>query len=121
MPGLSSDPGDPIVPFEPEPDKPIVYSIHINLRPPFFRVRVNWARGNLLHVAYLRPSADVGDIVGGKVVEVKLGGAGDDEINDAERRRIAYGSVPAFALLQSRRNSLMAMARMSATSFQTEW
>ncbi|ONK69756.1 uncharacterized protein A4U43_C05F26390 [Asparagus officinalis] len=122
MPGLASDPDNSIVPFDPNPPTPIIYPIQINLKPPISRIHINWSRGNLLHVACLRPAGDSGEgLAGGKVVEVKLGGADDGEIGEAERRRIAYGSVPAFALLQSRRNSLMAMARMSAASFRNEW
>lgn len=50
------------------------------------------------------------------MVEVKLGG-GDEEISDAQKRRIAYDSVPAFALLQSRRNSVEVMSGMPFSSF----
>lgn len=54
------------------------------------------------------------------MVEVNLD-AGEEEISEAQRRRIAYGSVPAFAMLQSQRNSFAAMSRMSSPSFRTEW
>ncbi|XP_010924652.1 nuclear pore complex protein NUP85 isoform X1 [Elaeis guineensis] len=130
MPGLASDPGDSLVPFLPDVRDPVVYPVRHGVNPPIFRVYVSWTRGNFLQVACLRPPAaepaggeedGVSDEeIGGKVVEVKLG-AGDEEISEAQRRRIAYGSVPAFALLQSRKNSLAAMSRMSASSIRTEW
>lgn len=55
-----------------------------------------------------QPNGDISDgEVGGKVVEVKLSSE-DGEIDDAQWRRIAYGSVSPFALLQSRKNSMSA-------------
>lgn len=56
------------------------------------------------------------------MVEVKLG-SGDGEIDDAQWRRIAYGSVSPFALLQSRRNGMLAMSKMSAifSPYEAEW
>ncbi|MQM02478.1 hypothetical protein Taro_035238 [Colocasia esculenta] len=133
MPGRPSDPGDSLVPFSAEVHDPVVHPVRHGLRPPLFRVFVSWSRGNLLHVACLCQRAPAGTGVGedgddaarggvgGKVVEVKLGGGGDGGISEAERRRIAYGSVPAFAMLQSRRNSLMAASRMQFSSLRAEW
>ncbi|XP_072959787.1 nuclear pore complex protein NUP85 [Typha angustifolia] len=131
MPGRPSDSGDSIVPFSPGVQDPVVYPIRHGVKPPIFRVYVSWSRGNLLHVTCLRPppdpdtmggSGDEGseEEIGGKVVEVKLG-TDDGEISEAQRRRIAYGSVPPFALLQSRKNSLAALSRMPSSSIRTEW
>ncbi|CAD5179032.1 nuclear pore complex protein NUP85-like isoform X1 [Musa acuminata AAA Group] len=129
MPGRPSDPGsEAVVPFSPEFRDPVVYPVHHGVRPPLLRVYVAWSRGSLLHVACLRQpspepepedSVDEGE-AGGKVVEVRLR-AGEEGISEAQRRRIAYGSVPAFALLQSRKNSLMAMSRMSSSLLRGEW
>ncbi|CAA6671628.1 unnamed protein product [Spirodela intermedia] len=132
MPGRPSDPGDALVPFSSQVHDPVVYSVRHGLKPPIFRVYVAWSRGNLLHVACLRertPSESGEDDdsrhpeaqAGGVVVEVQLQGGANGEISEAQQRRIAYGSVPAFALLQSRRNALMAASRMQFSSFRTEW
>lgn len=130
MPGLASDPGDSLVPFSPDVRDPVVYPVRHGVNPPIFRVYVSWTRGNLLQVACLRPPAPdpagsgedgvLDEEIGGKVVEVSLS-TRDGDISEAQRRRIAYGSVPAFALLQNRKNSLAAMSRMSASSIRTEW
>ncbi|XP_026664559.2 nuclear pore complex protein NUP85-like isoform X2 [Phoenix dactylifera] len=110
MTGLASDHGDSVATFSPDFLDPVVYPVHLGVNPPIFHVFVSWTRGNLLQVACLRPPApdpagcgDDGvsdEEVVGKVVEVTLG-AGDGEIGEAQRRRIAYGPVAAFALLQS--------------------
>ncbi|KAM0945742.1 putative nucleoporin [Dioscorea sansibarensis] len=130
MPGRASDPGDSLVPFSPEVRDPVVYPIRHGINPPLFRVFVSWSDGNLLNVACLQAPSPVSNAtastaepeadIGGKVVEVRLG-EGDGEINEEQRRRIAYGSVPAFAMLQSRRNSLSMMSRMASSSFRNEW
>ena len=59
---------------------------------------------------------------GGEVVNVRLSGE-DGEIGDAQWRRIAYGSVSPFALLQSRRNSISSLFKMdtSPSLYQTAW
>ncbi|GFS35424.1 hypothetical protein Acr_00g0039810 [Actinidia rufa] len=77
--------------------------------------------GNSLRVSVFRKPSDDGE-AGGKVVEVKLGD-GDGKIGDAQWRRIAYCSVTPFALLQSRKNSMLAMSRVSASSspYGAEW
>ncbi|CAM8967483.1 unnamed protein product [Rhodiola kirilowii] len=57
----------------------------------------------------------------GMVVEVKLS-ADDPEIeSDAERRRIAYGSVSPFAHLQSRRNSVSLLSKISPSPYNIDW
>lgn len=67
-------------------------------------------------------SSDSDGEAGGKVVQVKLGVA-DGEVDDAQWRRIAYGSVSPFALLQSRRNSVLALSKMSMSSspYHPDW
>uniref|UniRef100_A0ACD5W3Y1 Uncharacterized protein n=1 Tax=Avena sativa TaxID=4498 RepID=A0ACD5W3Y1_AVESA len=138
MPGMPADSGGAIIPFSGEPNHvaraPPVRPIRHGVSPPIFRVFVSWSSGNLLQVACLRPpSPEEGgcrgaEEVAGSVVEVNLaanGSAGvEEEIDDAEMRRIEYGSVPAFALLQSRKNALAdtaAMQHMHPVSEHAEW
>ncbi|KAL5976805.1 hypothetical protein ACLOJK_021139 [Asimina triloba] len=123
MPGRASDPGDSLVPFSPAFRDPLVYRLHHSLRPPIAHLSISWSRENYLTVAFFRKStAEPGNEVGGKVVEVKLD-AGDAEIDDAQKRRIAYELAPAFALLQSRSNALLAASRMAfgSPSLRVEW
>ncbi|CAL4974101.1 unnamed protein product [Urochloa decumbens] len=139
MPGMPTDGGGSIVPFRGEPGQgapslPPVRPIRHGVAPPIFRVYVSWSSGNLLQVACLRPPNLVGcggaEEVAGSVVEVNLGCGGsggadvEEEIDEAEMRRIEYGSVPAFALLQSRKNALTdaaAMSHMSSVPDYAEW
>lgn len=138
MPGMPTDGGGAIVPFRGEPGQgatspPPVRLIRHGVAPPIFRVYINWSSGNLLQVACLRPptSEGCGGVeVAGSVVEVNLGSGGngvaevEEEIDEAEMRRIEYGSVPAFALLQSRKHALAdaaAMSRMSSVPDYAEW
>uniref|UniRef100_A0ACD5VJM1 Uncharacterized protein n=1 Tax=Avena sativa TaxID=4498 RepID=A0ACD5VJM1_AVESA len=139
MPGMPADSGGAIIPFSGEPNHaaraPPVRPIRHGVSPPIFRVFVSWSSGNLLQVACLRPpSPEEGggrgaEEVAGSVVEVNLGAANgsagvEEEIDDAEMRRIEYGSVPAFALLQSRKNALAdtaAMQHMHPVSEHAEW
>ncbi|XP_052211367.1 nuclear pore complex protein NUP85 [Diospyros lotus] len=125
MPGLASDSGESsLVPFVPEIPNAVVYPLHHGLQPPISRLSVSWSRGNYLRISVFRKPPSDGDDseVGGKVVEVQLG-SGDGEIDDAHRRRIAYGSVSPFALLQSRKHSMSSLSKMSAGSYpyDTEW
>ncbi|XP_050886033.1 nuclear pore complex protein NUP85 isoform X2 [Lathyrus oleraceus] len=110
-----------LVPFSGETnDSLAVYTLHHGLSRPISRVAISWSRGNSLRVSlFAEPSGspDAGD--GAKVVEVKLGG-GDPEIDDADWRRIAYGSVAPFALLQSRRSSISALSK-SPSSYHSDW
>nr|CAB3478272.1 unnamed protein product [Digitaria exilis] len=142
MPGMPTDGGGgggAIVPFRGEPDQgtpspPAVRPIRHGVAPPIFRVYISWSSGNLLQVACLRPPNSEGrgrsEEVAGSVVEVNLscGGSGgaevEEEIDEAEMRRIEYGSVPAFALLQSRKNALAdaaAMSRLSSVPDYADW
>ncbi|XP_027183264.1 nuclear pore complex protein NUP85 [Coffea eugenioides] len=126
MPGMTSDSGDhsnSVVPISPNP-QPTTYPLHHGLKPPIARLSISWARGNTLRVTVLRqpqPSAANGEEeAGGRVLEVKLSDNGDGEIDDAQWRRIAYGSVTPFALLQSRKNSTSTLSKISALD-STEW
>ncbi|KAE8056612.1 hypothetical protein FH972_013367 [Carpinus fangiana] len=130
MPGVASEPGDgasvsgagAIVPFLPEARVPVVYPLRHGLKPPIARVAISWARGNSLRVSFFRRSSgdgSDGDEVGGKVLEVRLSD-GDGDISDAQLRRIAYGSVSPFAVLQSRRNSVAGLSKISSP-YHVEW
>ncbi|CAN6540022.1 unnamed protein product [Malus baccata var. baccata] len=125
MPGVAYDSGDTpgalgsndtaMVPYSPEIRQPVVYSLHHGLNPPIARLSISWSRGNTLRVSVLRPPSGEDsekDEVGGQVVEVRLSN-GDGENGDANWRRIAYGSVPPFALLQSRRSSVASLSKVS--------
>lgn len=126
MPGMTSDSGDQstsIVPISRNP-QPTSYPLHHGLKPPIARLSISWARGNTLRVTVLRqpqPSAANGEEeAGGRVLEVKLSNNGDGEVDDAQWRRIAYGSVTPFALLQSRKNSTSTLSKIAALD-GTEW
>ncbi|XP_024537188.1 nuclear pore complex protein NUP85 isoform X2 [Selaginella moellendorffii] len=71
----------------------VIYSVPGGLRDPG-RLWVSWSNGNQLQLSYIE-NAVAG---GGRVTEIHLG-----EGWDAERRRLAYDSLPAFALLQNQR------------------
>ncbi|XP_022132005.1 nuclear pore complex protein NUP85 [Momordica charantia] len=95
----------------------VVYPIRHDLKPPIARLSISWARGNSFRVSIFRQqggenSADSDEEVGGQVLEVKIRD-GDGEIGAAEFRRIAYGSVSPFALLQSRKNMASGLSKMS--------
>lgn len=130
MPGVAADARDDasvsgatsMVPFSPEARGPAVYPLHHGLKPPIARLAISWGRANSLRVSFFRPASgdeSDGDEVGGKVVEVKLS-EGDGDISDVQFRRIAYGSVSLFALLQSRKNSLASLSKVS-TPYHVEW
>ncbi|KAL5220662.1 hypothetical protein ABZP36_025375 [Zizania latifolia] len=145
MPGVPTDggAGGAVVPFSRELGDavaaPSVRTIRHGVAPPISRVYVSFSSGNLLQVACLGPPNPEGgggrgaqEVAGGRVVEVNLGGGGsgpggadvEEEIDEAEMRRIQYGSVPAFALLQSRKNALAdaaAMSRGPSVSDHAEW
>lgn len=99
----------------------VVYPLHHGLNPPIARLAISWSRGNSLRVSVFKPPSEDDD-AGGKVVEVKLSN-GDPEISDAQWRRIAYGSVTPFALLQSRRSSFSSMSKvsMSPSPYHLDW
>ncbi|KAK7320796.1 hypothetical protein VNO77_30601 [Canavalia gladiata] len=93
-------------------DRLEVYPLHHGLAPPISRLAISWSHGNSLRVSLFAGA-------GAKVVEVKLSGE-DPEIADANRRRIAYGSVAPFALLQSRRSSLSALSK-APSPYHSDW
>ncbi|GAB4837215.1 Nucleoporin nup85 [Ancistrocladus abbreviatus] len=136
MPGPVSDPDNPlalIASSSQEIQRPSVYPIHHRLSPPISRLSISWSRGNCLRVSVFRqqpPSRSSTTItttdnddgeVGGRVVELKLSN-GSSEIDDATWRRIAYGSVSPFAMLQNRKNSAFALSKVPVASLSNvEW
>ncbi|KAG6585385.1 Nuclear pore complex protein NUP85, partial [Cucurbita argyrosperma subsp. sororia] len=99
-------------------DREVVYPIRHEVKPPIARLSISWARGNSFRVSIFKQQcgdnsagSDDGE-VGGQVLEVKIRN-GDTEISAAEFRRIAYGSVSPFALLQSRKNMVLGLSKMS--------
>ncbi|XVE53748.1 hypothetical protein DITRI_Ditri03aG0027700 [Diplodiscus trichospermus] len=126
MPGVSSDSGTgALVPLSPESQDAPIYPLHHGLKSPISRLSISWSRGNSLRVSVFAASSADGSVeeeTGGEVVEVKLGG-GDGEISDARWRRIAYGSVSPFALLQSRKNAASSLSKMSmnSSSYDVDW
>lgn len=125
MPGMTSESGGgELVSFSSKEKAPVLYPLSYGLKSPVHRLSISWGCGNNLRVTVLR-NPDLRDDdgeAGGKVVNVRLSGE-DDEISDAERRRIAYESVSPFALLQSRRNSISSLSKMdmSPSLYQTAW
>ncbi|KAJ0251916.1 Nuclear pore complex protein NUP85 [Hirschfeldia incana] len=128
MPGLNSDSGDggELVPLSTKEKAPVVYPLRYGLKSRVHKLSISWGCGNNLRVTVLRnPEArgDDGEEAGGEVANVRLSGGEDGEIGDAQWRRIAYGSVSPFALLQSRRNSISSLFKMdtSPSLYQTAW
>lgn len=130
MPGLTSESDDlAMVPVSPESEKQpvVIYPLRHGLKSPIHRLSFSWACGNTLRVSVFRkpPSekADGDGEAGGRVVEVKLSNSGDEEVDAARWRRMAYSSVTPFALLQSRKHSLSAASRMSLDipPYKAEW
>jgi len=126
MPGMSSESGGgELVLFSTKEKTPVLYPLSYGLKSPVHRLSISWGCGNNLRVTVLRNPElrddDDGE-VGGKVVNVRLSGE-DGEISDPQWRRIAYGSVSPFALLQSRRNSISSLSKMDMSSslYQTAW
>lgn len=118
-----------MVPVSPEPENhpAVIYPLHHGLKSPIHRLSISWARGNTLQVSVLgKPQSDMATDVdgseggGGRVVEVKLSNSGDEEVDAARWRRIAYGSVIPFALLQSRKHSLSAMS-LDNPPYKAQW
>ncbi|KAL0726440.1 hypothetical protein Bca4012_022533 [Brassica carinata] len=134
MPGMNSDSGErlvnggELVPFSTKEKSPVVYPLRYGLKSRVHRLSISWGCGNNLRVTVLRNPEESRDDdedgeAGGEVVNVRLSGEEDGEINDAQWRRIAYGSVSPFALLQSRRNSISSLFNMdtSPSLYQTAW
>ncbi|EPS63372.1 hypothetical protein M569_11413, partial [Genlisea aurea] len=109
MPGMTPEYGDLSVSVV-EDHNPKVYTFNSRRAchsPP--RLSLAWGRGNTLRVSFLE-SEECGSgqdqISGGEVVEVNLSNVDGGDVSDAQWRRIAYGSVAPFAMLQSRKNSV---------------
>ncbi|CAN4127898.1 unnamed protein product [Withania somnifera] len=118
MPRLTSESEDiAMVPVSRESGNQlgVIYPLRHGLKSPIHRLSISWACGNSLRVAvFLKPQSDMAEEeseAGGRVVEVKL--SGDEEVDAARWRRMAYSSVTPFALLQSRKHSLSSASRMS--------
>ncbi|KAJ4768473.1 Nuclear pore complex protein NUP85 [Rhynchospora pubera] len=118
MPGIPSD-SSSLIPFalEGSSQPPPVYPLQHGLRAPIHRIHISWSRGNLLNVTCLRPPPDQqeemareDDGIGGKAIEVLLGGAIlEGNIGEHKRRRIAYESVKSYAFLHDKKISLAKM------------
>lgn len=121
MPGVMSDSGNSdalaIVPRSSDTSTPRVYTIQNHgLTAPLARISISWARGNTLRVSLLHSDAVNEQRHGGQVVEVKLTSSeGGGEISGAQWRKIAYGSVAPFSLLQCRKNSI------DASRYKKDW
>ncbi|KAJ6674150.1 FROUNT PROTEIN-RELATED [Salix viminalis] len=131
MPDVAADSaasasGGALVPFVPDTEIAVVYPLHHGLKPPITRVSISWARGNNLRVSLLRNppyNSDSDGEIGGKVVEVNLDSGAADVREPVQWRRIAYGSVTPFALLQSRKNSASSLSKLqsSPSPFHLDW
>ncbi|KAK7384976.1 hypothetical protein VNO78_30680 [Psophocarpus tetragonolobus] len=99
-----------LVPFS--GDSTAVYPLHHGLASPIRRISISFSCGNSLRLSLFAAAS-------AKIVEVKLSGE-DNEISDAHRRRIAYGSVAPFAMLQSRRSSLSALLK-TPSPYHSDW
>lgn len=119
MPGPASDSsaGGALVLSSSEA-REVVYPIRHEVKTPIARLSISWARGNSFRVSIFKQqcgdnsAGSDDDEVGGQVLEVKIRN-GDGEISAAEFRRIAYGSVSPFALLQSRKYMVSGLSKMS--------
>ncbi|ERN15082.1 hypothetical protein AMTRI_Chr05g67170 [Amborella trichopoda] len=126
MPGRASESATTaLVPFVPEVKEQLVYRLSHGVQTPASSLSISWSRGNSLRVAIFRqPSLEsseemAGNSGEGDVVELRMG-VEDGEIDEVRKRRIAYGSAPAFALLQSRRNLVMA-SNSFGSSLHSDW
>ncbi|XP_075522487.1 nuclear pore complex protein NUP85 [Primulina tabacum] len=120
MPGMMSESDNSdalaVVPRSPDASTPRVYTIRNHgLTAPVARVSISWARGNTLRVSLLQSDAVNEQRHGGQVVEVKLTSLEGGEISGAHWRKIAYGSVAPFSLLQCRKNSV------DASRYKKDW
>ncbi|KAL0327537.1 UNVERIFIED_CONTAM: Nuclear pore complex protein [Sesamum angustifolium] len=121
MPGMTSDSGElnslSVIQQNLDTQNPRVYPLRLHrVTRPLARLSISWARGNTLRVSLLQTEDAASEqSPGGEVVEVKLGSADAGEIPEGQWRRIAYGSVAPFALLQSRKNS------MDALHYEKDW
>ncbi|KAI4380151.1 hypothetical protein MLD38_006373 [Melastoma candidum] len=117
-----TDPSDGALVPRADPASSRVYRFSHGLAPLAAspRVSISWGRGNSLRVSLFPP--DPAASVCGEVVELDLAGDHDAEIDDVEWRRIAHGSVSPFAVLQNKRNSVLALEKMGPPSlYHLEW
>lgn len=130
MPGLTAESDDlAMVPVSPESENQpvVIYPLRHGLKSSIHRLSFSWACGNNLRVSVFQKrqsdEADGDGEAGGRVVEVKLSNSGDDEVDAARWRRMAYSSVTPFALLENRKHSLSAASRMSLDTppYNPEW
>ena len=110
--GASVSDAGALIPLSPKAWSPSVYPLHHGLKPLLTRIAISWAQGNTLQASFFhQPSGgdsdDAADI-GGKVIEVKLNDE-DGDIGDVQ-----------FVLLQSRRNSLATLSKISSP-YHFEW
>lgn len=72
-------------------------------------VCISWGGGNKLRLSYLQqqPQQGASSSSSNKVVEVRVGSSSSDSINDSSMRRLVYDSLPAFALLQNRKQQAL--------------
>lgn len=102
-----------------------VYRLHHGLDSPS-NVSMSWGRGNKLRISYLQsspgvPSSSIQDGAG-KVVEIRIGSSdtGSNSSQDSVKRRLAYESLPAYAMLQSRKQMLF-QSGDARTSAPSDW
>lgn len=124
MPGFvsnsDSQTSNAVVPYQNGDQTPVIYPIQHGLNAPVHRLAISWGVGNNLRVTVFG-KPDSGDEIGGRVVEVKLSADDPEIVSDAERRRIAYGSVSPYAHLQSRRNSVSLLSKISPSPYNIDW
>ena len=109
-----------------EKQQAVIHPIHHSLTSPISRIAISWSRGNSIRLSLLpQPSSNVresDDSADGTVVEVKLDGGNGGIKDDAQWRRIVYGSVAPFAMFQSRKNSALALSKLSIGALaDSEW
>eukprot|EP00249_Psilotum_nudum_P015814 c25530_g1_i3 orf=409-2625(-) len=123
-----------------ETDSAAVYRVQHGLTN-VSRILVSWSRGNCLRLSYLQQSPpcalpdsqaqmSVPLLASGKVMEVRLGRSGvsvqsapglREQEEEAENRRLAFDSLPAFALLQSQRQMHFGPTGELGPSISSEW
>ncbi|CAH8351482.1 unnamed protein product [Eruca vesicaria subsp. sativa] len=98
-----------------------MYPLRFRLESQVHMLSISWGSGNNLFVTVLRnpEQSDDDREAGCEVVTLRL----SCEIGNAQWRRIGYGSMSLFALLQGRGNSISSLFKMdmSPSRYQTEW
>lgn len=84
---------------------------HVLGRAPAAKISISWGRGNRLRLSYLQQQGleASSSAPSSKVVEVRVGARDgeSDDVKDSAKRRLVYDSLPAFALLQSRKKQAL--------------